>query len=120
MIPNSDPLVADLLKQIIEIALLLDFAHLLQQLLVQTNLLSRHLLASSAAIRTLLLDRSVLLGRFVHELVSVLAALLDFLLLARLPLLVLRNRVLHLLAIKICLILDLLLSLLLLGHSLFI
>ena len=81
---------------------------------------NRHLLASSATIGTLLLDCSVLLGRFVHELVSVLAALLNFLLLALPPLLVLRNRVLHLLAIKIGHILDLLLFLLLLGHGLFI
>ena len=118
MVPNSDSFVADLLEQIIEIALLLDFAHLLQQLLVQAHLLSGHLLATAATIGTLLLDCSVLCGRFVHELVSVLPAVLNFLLLALLPLLVLRNRMLHLLAIEICHIFDALQVLLLLGRGL--
>ena len=100
VVPYSDSLVADLLEQIIEVALFLDFADLFEQFFVQTQFLFRHLFASSAAIGTLFLECGVLRGRFGHELVSVLPALVNFLLLALPPLLVLRNRVLHLLSVE--------------------
>lgn len=118
MIPYSNFLVLDLLEEALEVARFLYLADFLQELLVQAQLLSRHFLTPFAPVGALLLNNSVLLGRFLHEVLSVLPSLDYLLLLALFPLLVFSDRVLELSTIEIGLILLQLLVLLFLGHSL--